>query len=181
MKIKLVSCELRVASILRIFLLPTFYFLLSTCCLYSTPPGIDVGNKSVDFSLQEISSTATFKLSNYKGKNPVLVNFFATWCPYCAEEISELNKIQNEFGKKGLIVVSVNVQEKEDRVASFIKRKKVLYRVILDANADVASKFKVLGFPTNILIDSKGVIVFRSSNLPDEKEIKKVLPKKKKK
>ncbi|HAX62386.1 MAG TPA: hypothetical protein DCX95_07545 [Elusimicrobia bacterium] len=162
------------------FLILTFNFLLLTC-LFSASPGIDVGNKSVDFSLQVLSSTETFKLSNYDGKNPVLVNFFATWCPYCVQEIPELNKIHNEYGRKGLFIVSINVQERESKIADFAKRKKILYKILLDANAEVAKKFKVYGIPTNILIDSKGVIVFRGNNLPDEKDIEKVLPKPKKK
>ncbi|MBI5573988.1 MAG: TlpA family protein disulfide reductase [Elusimicrobia bacterium] len=149
--------------------------------LFSASPGIDVGNKSVDFSLKVLSSTETFKLSNYDGKNPVLVNFFATWCSYCIEEIPELNKIHNEYSRKGLIVVSINVQERESKVVDFVKRKKILYKILLDANSEVSKKFKVYGIPTNILINSKGVIVFRGNNLPDESEIEKVLPKPKRK
>ncbi|PKM92915.1 MAG: alkyl hydroperoxide reductase [Elusimicrobia bacterium HGW-Elusimicrobia-4] len=155
-----------------------FTFYISNC-LYSAPPGIDVGNKSVDFSLKVLSSTEIFKLSNYDGKNPVLLNFFATWCPYCVEEIPELNKIHNEYGRKGLLVASINVQERESKVADFVKRKKILYKILLDANSEVSKKFKVYGIPTNILIDSKGVIVFRGNNLPDEKDIESVLPRKK--
>ncbi|MFH0948519.1 MAG: TlpA disulfide reductase family protein [Elusimicrobiota bacterium] len=162
-----------------------FAIFLNFCnfsnCLFSASPGIDVGNKSVDFSIRELSSTAAFKLSNYEGQTPVLVNFFATWCPYCVEEIPELNKIHNGYGKKGLVVASINVQEREKKVADFVKRKKMLYKILLDTDSEVAKKFKVYGLPTNILIDSKGMIVFRGNNLPNESEIEKVLSKKKKK
>lgn len=161
---------------LSIFL--PFYFAF---VLYSAEPGIDAGNKSVDFSLKVISSTEIFKLSSYDGKNPVLVNFFATWCPYCVEEIPELNKIHNEYGRKGLVIASINVQERESKVADFAKRKKILYKILLDVNSEVSKKFKVYGIPTNILIDSKGTIVFRGNNLPDEKDIEKALRKKSKK
>jgi len=164
-----------------IFAFTTYRLLLTTYGLYSASPGIDIGNKSVDFSLKILSSTETFKLSNYDGKNPVLVNFFATWCPYCVQEIPELNELRSKYTPKGLIVVSVNVQEKEDKVTNFVKKKKIQYNILLDANADVSKKFKVYGIPTNILIDSKGVIVFRGNNLPDESLIEKVLPKPKKK
>ena len=150
-------------------------------CLFSAAPGIDVGNKSVDFSLKVLSSTEICKLSNYYGKNPVLVNFFATWCPYCVEEIPELNELQKKYAPKGLIIVSVNVQEKEEKILRFVKKKRARYNILLDTTAEAAEKFKVYGIPTNILIDSKGVIVFRGNNLPDEKEIEKVLPKPKRK
>ncbi|PIU83541.1 MAG: hypothetical protein COS68_03500 [Elusimicrobia bacterium CG06_land_8_20_14_3_00_38_11] len=162
-------------------LLITYSLIHLATCLYSASVGIDVGNKSVDFSLKILSSTETFKLSNYESKNPILVNFFATWCPYCAEEIPELNKIHNKYGKKGLVVASINVQERENKVADFVKRKKIVYKILLDADSDVSKKFKVYGIPTNILIDSKGVVVFRGNNLPDESLIEKVLPKKKSK
>ncbi|MFA5779786.1 MAG: TlpA disulfide reductase family protein [Elusimicrobiota bacterium] len=163
---------------LFLILILNFQFSIFNC-LYSAPPGIDVGNKSVDFSLKVLSSAETFKLSNYDGKNPVLVNFFATWCPYCVEEIPVLNKIHNEYGKKGLLIASINIQERESKVADFVKRKKILYKILLDTDSEVSKKFKVYGIPTNILIDSKGVIVFRGNNLPDEKDIEKVLPRKK--
>lgn len=163
-----------------LILILTFHFSFFTS-VFSAQPGIDVGNKSVDFSLKILSSTETFKLSKYAGKNPVLLNFFATWCPYCVEEIPQLSKIHNKYGNKGLIVVSINVQERENKVVNFVKRKKILHKILLDVNAEVAKEFKVYGIPTNILIDSKGVIVFRGNNLPDENEIEKVLPKKKSK
>ena len=157
------------------------YFLTGLTCLFSADSGIDVGNKSIDFSLNEISSTTTFKLSKYNGKNPVLINFFATWCPYCVQEIPELNKVYTEYNKKGLIVAAVNVQEKNEKVASFIKKKKVLYKILLDSNGEVSKKFKVFGLPTNILINSKGVIVFRGNNMPSKEDIEKILSSKKKK
>ena len=154
-------------------------FCLAVTAVYSAEPGIDVGNKSVDFSLKELSSNKTFKLSSYENKNPVLFVFFATWCPYCIAEVSELNKLQSEYSKKGLVIVSINVQESADKVAGFVKKKKIVNKVLLDSNAEVAKKFKVYGIPTGILVDSKGVIVFRGNNLPENSDIEKVLPKNK--
>lgn len=166
-------------QILSCFLIPIFScFLIS--CLYSADLGIDVGNKSIDFSLREMSSTTTFKLSDYEGKNPILVNFFATWCSYCAQEIPELNNIYKKYGEKGLIVVSVNLQEREEKIVRFAEKKKIRYKILLDINAEVAKKFKVYSIPTNILVDSRGIIVFRRHNLPDGKEIKKILVEKRK-
>jgi thiol-disulfide isomerase/thioredoxin len=163
----------------KIFIITISIFMIFGF-IYAIDLGIDVGSKAVDFSLEEISSVVPFKLSNYYGKNPVLVNFFATWCPYCVKEIPELNKINNIYGKKGLVVVAINVQEKKEKVANFIDRKKILYKILLDVNAEVAQKkYKVFGIPTNILINSKGVIVFRGNDLPTEDEIKKNLINKK--
>lgn len=171
----------KIANIFKIFLLFTLYSLRPTPGLTAADLGIDVGNKSIDFSLKEVSSADTFKLSNYNSKNPVLISFFATWCPYCVQEIPNLNKIQNEYGKKGLIVVGVDIQEKEEKIADFAKKKKILYKILLDIKSEASQQFKVYGIPTSILIDSKGIIVFRGNSLPDEKDIEKVLVKKKKK
>ncbi|HAM38695.1 MAG: hypothetical protein A2474_05450 [Elusimicrobia bacterium RIFOXYC2_FULL_34_12] len=162
----------------NIFLILTFNFLLFSC-LYSADLGIDVGNKTIDFSLNKLSSTTSFKISEYINKKPVLINFFATWCPYCVQEIPELNRFYKEYNDKGLIIVSINIQEKYKKVESFAKAKKILYEVLFDSNAEVSNKFKVYGIPTNILVDSKGIIVFRGNNLPEEKEIEKILPKQK--
>lgn len=159
--------------------LALFFTALVMTRLCCAETGIDIGDKSVDFTLKEISSPATFKLSNYEGKSAVLVNFFATWCPYCTQEIPDLHKIQKEFGDKGLVIASVNVQESEGKVANFVRKKKIMYKVLLDSDADVSKKFKVYGIPTNILIDSKGTIVFRGNSLPEIEDIEKSLPKKK--
>ncbi|MEW6555939.1 MAG: TlpA disulfide reductase family protein [Elusimicrobiota bacterium] len=168
----------------RIFLILIFTFYLLpavTTCLYSVAPGIDVGNKSIDFSLKVLSSTETFELSNYKGKKSVLVVFFATWCSYCTQEIPTLNRIYNEYGHKRLQIVAINIRENEKKIASFVKRKKILYPIAVDTKAEVAEKFKVYGIPTNILINTSGIIVFRGSDLPADKVIEKTLPKPEKK
>ncbi|MBN1384890.1 MAG: TlpA family protein disulfide reductase [Elusimicrobia bacterium] len=162
-----------------------FLIFLFSCflvpCLYCADLGIDVGNESINFSLRQVSSTETFKLSDYKTKNPVLLSFFATWCPSCVREIPELSKIYKEYNKKGLEIVSVNVQENEEKVTTFMRRKNISHKVLLDINAGVTKEFKVYGIPTNILINTEGIIVFRGYDLPAEKEIEKVLIKPKKK
>ncbi|MFH1541150.1 MAG: TlpA disulfide reductase family protein [Elusimicrobiota bacterium] len=155
-------------------LLLIFYSLLFTSVFFASP-NVDIENKSVNFLLKELSSTNTFELSNYSGKTPVLINFFTTWCPYCVREIPELNKIVSKYGPKMLTVVSINVQERERKVVNFVVREKILHKVLLDTQAEVTKKFKIHGLPTNILIDSKGMIVFRGNNLPQESDIEKVL------
>lgn len=152
-----------------------FFHIFCFGFIYSADSGIDVGNKSIDFSLRQVSSTATFRLSDYENISPVLLNFFATWCPSCRQEIPELNRIYREYGKKGLEIVSVNVQENETAVADFAGKKKIIYRILLDSSAVAVKKFKVYGLPTNILIDSKGIIVFRGYDLPENEEIERVL------
>lgn len=154
--------------------------LLFFACLFASDLGIEVGNKSVDFSLQQVSSEAVFKLSDYETKTPVLLNFFATWCPSCIREIPELNRMHKEYEKKGLEIVSVNVQEDEETVADFAGKKKIIHKILLDSAGSAVKKFKVYELPTNILIDSKGIIVFRSYDLPSSEEVEKVLVKSKK-
>ncbi|MDD5688576.1 MAG: TlpA disulfide reductase family protein [Elusimicrobia bacterium] len=179
--IKISNLKFQTPSYFKIILLASCFLLLVSCSIYSADLGIDVGNKALDFSLKELSSKSNFKLSNYTGKSPVFLSFFATWCKYCNDEVPELNKIYNEYSKKGLVVISVNVQEREEKVSSFVQKKKILYRILLDSSAEVSNKFKVYGIPTNMLIDSKGVIVFRGNDMPDVKEIEKILLKKKNK
>ena len=88
-----------------------------------------------------------------------------------------MNRIYSEYAEEGLEVISINVQEDEKKIADFVRKKKITYKVLLDMTAEAAKKFKVYGIPTNILINPKGIITFRGYDLPEKEEIKKVLVK----
>ena len=113
--------------------------------------------KAADFSLEDLQGRK-FKLSENKGK-PVLLVFGATWCPSCREEIPHLKKIFTNYGKKGLVMVNIDVQESHDKVSRFAERYKLPYPVLLDEKAEVARSYGVRGIPTLVLVDKEGMIL----------------------
>ena len=101
----------------------------------------------------------TVQLSDFKGK-VVLLNFWATWCPPCRQEIPELIALQKQYADKGLVVIGVSMdQGGPARVASFTKKMGITYPIVMgDGKIDKAyGGIQVL--PTTFIIDRKGNVV----------------------
>src|SRR6185437_4440778 len=109
------------------------------------------------FSLQDASG-ATLKLSDYRGK-VVLLNFWATWCAPCQEEIPWFNEFERDYKSRDFAVVGVSLdQHGWDAVKPYIARLKVNYRVAV-GDAMIAQLYgNVEGLPTTFLIDREGRI-----------------------
>ena len=87
----------------------------------------------------------------------VLLNFWATWCAPCRQEIPDLVKLQNDWGES-VRIVGVDLQETPADVAAFATRLQMNYLLALDFNGEVASSYKVRGLPTTFFLDAQGVI-----------------------
>ena len=106
------------------------------------------------------------RLSDYRGKQPVLLFFWATWCPFCQKELSTLNQSYAGLSEDGLEVLAIDVGERPSDVESFIKSYYLSFQVLLDQDQSVASSYKLVGIPVYVLIDKEGRIVFEDSYLP---------------
>ena len=136
--------------------------------------GDGLQEKAPDFTLKDLQGRK-FRLSENKGK-PVLLIFGATWCPYCLEEIPRLKEIYADYGKRGLIMVNIDIQESRDKVSRFANKYKLPYRVLLDETAEVAGNYGVQGVPTMVLLDRNGMILCRQCRAVEpflEKMLKK--------
>lgn len=123
--------------------------------------------KSLDFQLQDLNQE-TVTLSNYRDKQPVLLFFWTTWCPYCRIELKVINDRYEKLAKDGLQVLAINVGESTSKVLNFTKNYHLAFRVLLDKDATVASSYRILGVPTYILIDKKGYIRFEGHHFPQK-------------
>jgi len=83
----------------------------------------------------------------------VLVNFWATWCPPCVEEIPSLNRLREKLAPRGFEVLAVDVGEDLDRVRAFLKERPVAFPVLLDATGETFKRWKAYAFPTSLLLD----------------------------
>lgn len=93
-----------------------------------------------------------------KKHKAVLLNFWATWCPYCRKEIPGLISLQERYAKDGLLVIGVDVGEKASKAGGYAADHGVNYPIAIDLDSSVARNYGVAGLPTNILIDSSGKI-----------------------
>jgi thiol-disulfide isomerase/thioredoxin len=96
-------------------------------------------------------------LSEWRGKT-LVVNFWATWCEPCREEMPSLDRLRARLGEKSFEVVAVNVGESPERVARFTKAVPVTFPILYDRDSATARRWKVRGYPTSYVIGPDGRI-----------------------
>lgn len=116
--------------------------------------------KAMDFTLPISGKKEQMVLSSYQGK-VVLLDFWATWCPPCKEEIPHFVKMQGELGAKGFQILGVSLdKDGEKAVGPFSQKYGINYPVALD-DGTVADQYGVRSIPTTLLIDRQGYVVKR--------------------
>ncbi|NQV92874.1 redoxin domain-containing protein [Candidatus Kaiserbacteria bacterium] len=110
-----------------------------------------------DFSLNSLDGR-TIKLSDYKGEKPVILDFFATWCPNCQRDMPKLSRMYEQY-KDQVEVIGVNLREQEGKVRSFIDSKGIVFPVVLDSAGQVARGYGVQYTNYHVLIGKDGNIV----------------------
>ena len=112
-----------------------------------------------DFILKDLAG-ADFKLSAAKGK-PVLLIFLTTWCPTCRSEIPHYKEIYETYGRRGLEVVGIDIEESKNRVSQFAAKNQIPYRTLLDEKGRVAGAYDITGIPAMVLINRDGKVLTR--------------------
>ncbi len=107
-----------------------------------------------DFSVKSLSGPVN-KLSDAKGKI-VLLNFWATWCPPCRDEIPSIQKLWNAMKGKNFTVMGVSIGESEGTVRDFVGKNKMSYPVFLDSSGAIGTAFGARSIPTTYVIDKTG-------------------------
>ena len=133
--------------------------LMATGCMKASGAR-DSGTASAPlFGLQDAKGqTVNFDVV-LKSNKAVLLNFWATWCPPCREEIPDLIRLQNEYGQKGFTVLGIDVGESPTKVSSFMNKMGINYPVLLDRDQQVATRYGIVGIPTSYLVSSDGKII----------------------
>jgi peroxiredoxin len=125
-----------------------------------------VGDAVPQFTIQTIDGQ-TLTPQSLKGK-VVLINFFATWCGPCNEEMPHLQKVSQEITDKRFVMVSVGREHQPDEVKKFAQDKKLSFSFAADPKRDVYKLFATQFIPRNYVIDSNGKIVFQSVGFTEE-------------
>lgn len=119
---------------------------------------------AANFILNDLSGLPV-DVSNFKGQ-PVILFFWTTWCPYCREELKNLNRQYAQMTKEGIVVLAVNVQEPEYRIKKFFTGYTLNFRVLLDRSGLLFYNYNLMGVPTFIFLDRLGQVVSRTNRLP---------------
>ena len=116
--------------------------------------------RAPDFILKDLNGRK-FRLSDVRGKQPVLIIFSTTWCSFCRAEIPHFKAIHAAYAKRGLEIVNVDIQESKEKVSKFTAQQGLPYRVLLDEDAAVSGIYEIRGVPSMVLVDRNGNIVCR--------------------
>lgn len=130
------------------------------------PRGTAIGQLAPDFELAKTDGTP-ISLKMLEG-NPAMLVFWTAWCPVCEEEAPHINQIFDEFGPKGLNVVGINIGESDARVNEGIEDFGIKYPVAKDTTTTVAKSYKVVGTPTVVILDSKGIVNYFGNEIPKD-------------
>jgi peroxiredoxin len=109
-----------------------------------------------DFTLPTPAS-ATFKLSEHRGK-VVMINFWATWCPPCLQEMPAMERLYRQHRDAGFEMVAVSVDTDAAKVKPFLAAHKFTFRVVLDPAMGLANTYGVRALPSSFLVDRTGAL-----------------------
>ena len=126
-------------------------------CSKKEVPAVE-GNPAPDFTLNDLSGRPV-QLSSLKGK-VVLLNFWATWCPPCREEIPSMVRLNQAMQGKPFQMLAVSIDEGgKGAVQEFYRKGGVTLPTLLDSDGKVAGRYGTYRVPETFLIDAKGIIV----------------------
>ncbi len=114
----------------------------------------EVGKPAPDFTLKSLSGE-NLKLSEMTG-DVILINFWASWCGPCREEMPLLNDLHSKYEPLGFKVLGVNVEEDVNGAKGFLKNFPVDFPVLLDNTNQVSKQYKVIAMPTTVVVDRDG-------------------------
>lgn len=137
-----------------------------------------IKTKAIDFKLKDLNGQEV-SLSDLKGKK-VFLNFWATWCPPCKEEMPEIENLYQGTKDSDLVIVAVEIGEPLNTVKPFIETNKYNFKILLDLDQSVATKYNITSIPTSYFIDTEGYIISKhvgSMNIDQMKTYIKTLDK----
>ena len=120
---------------------------------------VGVGDRAPDFRVEGVQG-AGVSLQDYEGKL-VLLNFWATWCPPCVQEMPSLNAIYEDLRDRGLVVLGISVDEDAEQYQAFLERSGVTFPTARDPDRTVSTRYGTVKYPESYLISRTGRVLRR--------------------
>ena len=108
------------------------------------------------FTLQSVDGKAV-SLAQFKG-DVVMINFWASWCGPCRQEMPLLDSIYKQYKDMGFVLLGVNVEPNSRNADAWLKKTPVSYPVLYDPKSEVSQLYQVQAMPTTVIIDRQGIV-----------------------
>ncbi|MCK5917564.1 MAG: TlpA family protein disulfide reductase [Cocleimonas sp.] len=99
------------------------------------------------------------KLADYKGK-PIVINFWATWCPPCRKEMPSMNRAWKHLKEEGIQMLAINVGEDEAAVHVYQNEHPIDFPILLDPTSESLEAWRIRGLPTTYIISPNGAVAY---------------------
>jgi peroxiredoxin len=125
--------------------------------------------KAPEFDLPDLNGS-TVSLGKYKDSKPVLLYFWATWCPYCIAARPSVIKLRNEVSQDDLEILGINVGAGDsiEKVKRFQEKYPTPFPMLYDGEGKLTQSYMVQGIPLFVLVDKSGMIRYRSNAMPSD-------------
>jgi cytochrome c biogenesis protein CcmG/thiol:disulfide interchange protein DsbE len=127
---------------------------LAAGCYHGSRPQ-RIGDLAPDFGLQD--SDRKIALSQFRGQ-VVVLNFWATWCPPCNEELPSLMSMQDRTRARGVVVVGISIDVDDDAYHRFLRQRGVNFLTVRDPEEKISGIYGTHGWPETYIIDRQGVL-----------------------
>jgi len=118
---------------------------------------VSAGDTAPSFSVKT-DHGKTISRSDFGGKL-LLVNFWATWCPPCIEELPSLNAFARTFAPQGVVVIGISIDRNEQVYRRFLERNSIAFETARDPEAEISGSYGTFQVPESYLIDRSGKVV----------------------
>jgi len=129
---------------------------VTTLGMSLTAQAVDVNSEAPDFTLETLDG-GNLRLQERRGE-VVLVNFWASWCGPCRQEMPILDRLHQRYKEAGFSVLGVNVEGKRKPAEKVAKKSNVTFPVLIDAGQKVSENYELEAMPTTVVVDRNGKV-----------------------
>jgi len=128
-----------------------------------------IGMEAPDVVLSKMDGTSASIIGSREGQKAILV-FWATWCPHCYEELGFINAHLASIEQKGVKIILVDIGESKEDVSNYFKERQMKLMSFLDENGYLQETYHLIGVPTIMFIDEKGIVQSSTHQFPSDYE-----------
>ncbi len=123
--------------------------------LPEAPASVRQGAQAIDFKLPDVQGV----MQTLPKGEVMLLNFWATWCPPCREEIPSMAELHDKYASRGLKIIAISVDHRRDDLSAFMKEYRMPFQVLHDADSAVSRSYGVFRYPESFLVDRNGTVL----------------------